>query len=316
MSLFGNTSRPLLSLSLSGLLFLHQGAEAKRTDQPHYRLAICTIFKNEAPWLREWIEYHRLVGVDHFVLFNNDSTDQWEEVLEPYMQRGIVEVVHWPNRGTPDGAPYFWVYHTQIPALNEGVRQLRKSADWVALIDVDEFLVPVTAPSMTTLLDELLAKQPRAGCIYLNWVRYGHSNCYDLAPGQLLIEALTHRAPLPSPAAWGQSIVRPQCVHPLTSSRHASSCQLGYHRVLANGQKCMGMLDQDYSAAFINHYEIRTQRYFEEVKRKKKFAMDGFDHEANDWMSFVEYTNSVEEPNGPIQRWAAPLREILNQPVH
>lgn len=29
-------------------------------------LAVCAIFRDEAPYLAEWIEFHRLVGVEHF----------------------------------------------------------------------------------------------------------------------------------------------------------------------------------------------------------------------------------------------------------
>ena len=38
-------------------------------------LAICAVYRNEAPYLREWIEFHRLVGVERFFLYNNRSTD-------------------------------------------------------------------------------------------------------------------------------------------------------------------------------------------------------------------------------------------------
>ena len=38
-------------------------------------LAVCAIYRNEAPYLREWIEFHRLVGVERFFLYNNESTD-------------------------------------------------------------------------------------------------------------------------------------------------------------------------------------------------------------------------------------------------
>ena len=33
-----------------------------------FELAIAAIFRNEAPYLREWIEFHRLVGVEHPVV--------------------------------------------------------------------------------------------------------------------------------------------------------------------------------------------------------------------------------------------------------
>jgi len=38
-------------------------------------LSICAIFKDEAPYLPEWIEFHRLVGVERFFLYDNGSGD-------------------------------------------------------------------------------------------------------------------------------------------------------------------------------------------------------------------------------------------------
>ena len=45
-------------------------APPPRRETPHY-LAICAIYRDEAPYLREWIEFHRLVGVEHFFLYDN-----------------------------------------------------------------------------------------------------------------------------------------------------------------------------------------------------------------------------------------------------
>ena len=53
-----------------------------------YKTAICLIFKDEAPFLQEWIEYHHLIGIEHFYLYNNNSTDNYEEVLKPYIDKG------------------------------------------------------------------------------------------------------------------------------------------------------------------------------------------------------------------------------------
>ena len=61
-----------------------------------YELVVASMFYNEAPYLREWVEYHRMAGVDHFWLYNDNSTDNWEEVLLPYMEEGLVEVFNWP----------------------------------------------------------------------------------------------------------------------------------------------------------------------------------------------------------------------------
>jgi len=53
-------------------------------------LSICGIYRDEAFYLREWIEFHRLVGVERFYLYDNFSEDNHREVLAPYIESGIV----------------------------------------------------------------------------------------------------------------------------------------------------------------------------------------------------------------------------------
>jgi hypothetical protein len=35
------------------------------------KLAICAIFKDEAPYLLEWLAFHRMIGIDLLVLHDN-----------------------------------------------------------------------------------------------------------------------------------------------------------------------------------------------------------------------------------------------------
>lgn len=45
----------------------------------------------------EWIEFNHIVGVDHFFLYNNNSEDNYEEIIEPYVKKGIVTLIQWPK---------------------------------------------------------------------------------------------------------------------------------------------------------------------------------------------------------------------------
>ena len=36
-----------------------------------YDVTLCAIFRNEALFLKEWIDYHRTIGIEHFYLYNN-----------------------------------------------------------------------------------------------------------------------------------------------------------------------------------------------------------------------------------------------------
>ena len=54
-------------------------------------LAICTIYRDNAPYFREWIEFHRLVGVERFFLYNNRSDDSiWQGTFYGFICMGLM----------------------------------------------------------------------------------------------------------------------------------------------------------------------------------------------------------------------------------
>ena len=67
------------------IFFLPTVIHATETE---YLLSICAIFKNEGHYLKEWIEFHKLQGVEHFFLYNNNSTDDYEQVLYQSLNEG------------------------------------------------------------------------------------------------------------------------------------------------------------------------------------------------------------------------------------
>ncbi len=61
-----------------------------------HEFAVCAMFQNEAPYLKEWIDYHHnVLGATYFYLYNNESQDNYEEVLAPYIEKGLVELIEW-----------------------------------------------------------------------------------------------------------------------------------------------------------------------------------------------------------------------------
>jgi len=46
------------------LILLFCFLSSQQMEAGPYTLAIAAIFKDEAPYLKEWIEYHKLVGVE------------------------------------------------------------------------------------------------------------------------------------------------------------------------------------------------------------------------------------------------------------
>ena len=93
-------------------------------------LAIVAIMKNEAPYLKEWLDYHLLAGVDHFYIYDNESPDNQREVAEPYVKAGLVDYFHAPGKAM------------QCAAYNDAVKRFKFQARYMAFIDGDEFIYP------------------------------------------------------------------------------------------------------------------------------------------------------------------------------
>ena len=146
----------------------------------HY-LTIGAMFKDEAPYLAEWVSHHLTHGVDHMYMYNNGSTDNPEHVLRPFLDQGRVSLISWP---TPKelGA--------QIGAAHDFRDRTRGSSRWAAFIDVDEFLFSPVGP-----LPSVLNSFENEAGVEVNWVNYGSSNREVAGEGDVR-DRFLYRAPL------------------------------------------------------------------------------------------------------------------------
>jgi len=137
-----------------------EDATQGRVPKKKYNLSICAIFKNESNYLREWIEYHRLVGVDHFYLYTNNTTDSSREVLQPYISRKIVTLINWPDALKfsfldQDEHNFIWPLSTQIPAYENAAKFTAiHETKWLVFLDIEEFLVPPQTNTLTEILEK------------------------------------------------------------------------------------------------------------------------------------------------------------------
>ena len=127
------------SMLLCLFCFLFNTGHAKSPYRKKYNLSVCAIFKNESKNLREWIEYHQLVGVDHFYLYENGSTDSFLKVLRPYINKKIVTVVPWPDKiEKQTGDKLFqWVLSTQVTAYENAIHlYAKRETEWLVFLGV------------------------------------------------------------------------------------------------------------------------------------------------------------------------------------
>lgn len=149
---------------------------------PGTRLIVTTM-RNEAPFILEWIAYHRLIGFTDFLVFTNDCEDGTCAILDRLAQLG--GVTHLPNarRGKKT---------VQWQALRRAMnRPNLAAAEWVMVSDVDEFLVIHPGAGH---LDDLFAAHPDARVFSVPWRMFGNSGQMGLSD-QPLVTQFTRAAP-------------------------------------------------------------------------------------------------------------------------
>lgn len=145
--------------------------------KPATGLAVCGIFCDEAPYLAEWVTFHRMMGVERFYLYDNSSVDDWRDVLAPELAKGIVMATSWPQRPG------------QLSAYSDCLSRHRSDTRWVAFIDIDEFLFSPVADSLVEVLGEFTD----VPAVAVNWRVYGTSG-WEQQPAGLVVESYTMRA--------------------------------------------------------------------------------------------------------------------------
>lgn len=148
---------------------------------PGHTLVACAIFRDEAPFLAEWLEFHRLVGVDHVHLYDNGSADRPERVLEPFLDDGFVTLHSWPIPFRLQAARR---------AYADCLERVRGRARWLTCIDLDEFLF---SPRSATLPPVLREYEEFPGVV-VRWQVYGSAGHRQASPEPVLAR-FDRRAP-------------------------------------------------------------------------------------------------------------------------
>ena len=186
------------------------------------------------------------------------------KVLSPYIEKGIVEVSYFPPE-------ILWPLPVQIDAYKDGLMRAKGKARWVALIDVDEFIVPMRDTTIPRCLKNHFSK---AGAVYVNWRNFGTSHV-TLAKNESTIFTLTKCSLADHPEnGIGKSIVRPDKVR-VEDLYYPHHCPLyPGSRYVSGSNKPIPFcgnelgLSVKYCDTFIriNHYNLRDEAYFNSVR--------------------------------------------------
>ena len=155
-------------------------------------LAFVTRVKHEDLYIREWLEYHLLVGVEHFFLYDMDGGQGLAGILEPYEDAGVVTRIPWSHyEGTRlDRKKAFFRHNKSSLAHRHFARHFRRRVCWAQKIDGDEFLYPLAGDDVIGPLRAFAPNRVRG--IRVPRFNFGH-NGHERRPPGLTIESYLRR---------------------------------------------------------------------------------------------------------------------------
>ena len=215
-------------------------------------IALCAIVKDEVRSIIEWLAHYKALGVDEFLIYDNESRDGTEVILQALDDAGEIIHLDWPHA-------------VGVRPQRRAYEHARKHAasDWVAYFDADEFLV---LREDATIGDFLRRFPPDVAAVAVNWVIFGSDGQARYRPGPV-----TERFgdALPEGSSWNRAVK--------SFGRRKQLTGTGVHRVdpgpgryvTPSGAEAvfdgpMRTKTADTGIATLHHYIIKSLEEFEE----------------------------------------------------
>ena len=228
--------RPEVSFTLpnrqpTGVVFAQEPSE----------VLVAAIFYNEAEYIKEWIDFHLMIGVDRLVLYDNGSSDHFRSILEPYIDRHQVVLLPW--------ATFLADLSAQRLAYAHAVCNCPPTVNWLIFIDIDEFLFSEVSDN----IKPVLARFKNFASLRIPRFEFG-PNGHKEKPSGLVIENYTRvsKREFNLQYAW-KSAVQPNKV-----------IGIGVHGAIVHGETLsLQPQETDLLQLRINHYFSKSESEFE-----------------------------------------------------
>ena len=290
-------------LKVFGLKFILKDLSKLQTlndyyvENPRVYLSIVCIAKNEGQYIKEWIEYHNMLGVERFYFYDNGSTDNTREVLDSYIKEGLVVYNYCEGQAL------------QNLVYADAILKYRDQTRWMAIIDLDEFIVPVEKNNIPDFLKDY-ENYPAVG---INWVMFD-SNGHKTKPlsGGGLVTANYTRVYKDYNMLVNRhikSIVNPQEVLGIYNPHYAVYKNNGY-AVNEFYKKIKGAFTNIHSSnkIRINHYYTKSAAEYH-IKVKKDCADNMNNRRVYD-ENVINFPESVNDYS--IQKYVPELKKRMN----
>ena len=239
-----------------------------------HQLILCAVFKNESHILSEWIQHYLQRGIDHIYLINDNSTDNYLHILEPYQDK--ITLYHNDIITKEVGR--------QIQIYDKYIRPILSTSKWAMILDLDEFMY---SPTHQTI-KEIIESHSSYSQIKIDWLHFG-SNGHEIQPISV-VAGFTKRAIF-------------ACNHEYYSHKTIFQTKFindfGVHEHHVHGLTIhLAYDDQRAPSLVINHYNLQSKDFYMNVKGTRGDINNWFDHikRERDAQLFEKYDlNEVED---------------------
>lgn len=263
-------------------------------------LCLVAIFKNESHIMKEWLNHYISQGVDKFLLIDNDSNDNYFEILSPYIDRNMVYLRTDERK------------HSQVICYNDHFLEECKKYDWVIVCDLDEFIY--ARKGFKNIKEYLNSVNPSVSQVLIPWKLFG-SNGFDTIEKEQptsVIEGFTKRTNYDKKDNFqgilisdedkyslDKSIVRTNRLikfsvhcHETTDNNFITSDN-NPHSMHGFAKISEKILDESF--LHLNHYAIQSFKWFSEVKVNRGDVNDDKYENMRDQNYFESYDNSSSD---------------------
>jgi len=214
-------------------------------------LALCLMCKDENMYLKEWIDYHLSLGVQHIYIYDNLSKVPIAKTVSSYIKKGKVTVIPWS---------YNYVQGRHVKCQNHCLQNHGKKWAWIGFIDTDEFIV---LKNGSTDLKIFLKEYEEFGGLIMNWMCFG-ANEHKNAP-KSVIQGFTQCKPGLSDNKHVKTIVNTRYVKVNVKRGNPHEFKSSKPIVNANKKRCRGAHNVPplWDKIQLNHYVTRSKKEYQ-----------------------------------------------------
>lgn len=236
--------------------------------------------KDEDIYIEEWLNYHRKIGFQHFYIYDNNSSNPIQTIIN---NTNDITFIEWKDSETDR--------HKR--AFRHCLKNYKNAAHWIACIDIDEFIVLKEANNINIFLNDY----DEHGGLSINQLIFGSSGHIETPTGNVL-DNYTHRAHHSfNPHEVVKTIVNTKYVNEDVFTRELGLHNFAYndnYSVNGNFEKIIGYRHTPhYTKIQLNHYFIKSEE--EMLKKIKKGGGNGIKRSIEEFKIYDASCNEIYE---------------------